>query len=92
MASTENPGAQIREVSEVGYQLEKSAEGMLIASRHASEAGDREGAARELTVAAREYEWAARVWDALGQIARSRNCREMSAKAREPALRTEPTP
>ena len=68
-----------RAMSDIGYQLEKSAADMVRSSTGAVSDGDSSGGARALCIAAREYEWAARIWAALGQLARVRHCRDLAA-------------
>jgi hypothetical protein len=62
--------------------MQHSAGVMARRSRHAADDGDRSGATRAWCIAAREYDWASRLWDALGFRDRAEVCRALADSVR----------
>lgn len=63
----------------IAWSLEDSANRMMRSSFHAMDDGDRAGAAREQIIAIREYEWAAKLYEALGIMDDEHRARKLAA-------------
>jgi hypothetical protein len=73
---------QIKATALVADRLERSAQTMARRSGYALADGDKTGATREWCIAAREYDWAAQLWEAIGFRERSAKCRALAAEVR----------
>lgn len=78
------------EVVRFAEDLERSATGMMRASKGALEDGDKVGAQRQQIIAVREYAWAEGLWRVLGQRTDAERCQER-AEAVRLGTWTEPT-
>jgi hypothetical protein len=73
---------QIIGVALVADRLEHEASTKARMSRRSSKDGDKAGAVREWCIAAREYDWAADLWGAIGWHERAAKCRSQSDAVR----------
>ncbi len=73
VSRSEDKAASVAIAADLAY----SATLMMRSSNGALEAGDKAGARRAQTIAAREYEWASRLWSALGERVAAEKCRDL---------------
>lgn len=71
----EDQHRKIKATALVADRIENSAQDMKRRSRYAAVDGDKAGAMREWCIAAREFDWAAQIWDAVGFAERAARCR-----------------
>lgn len=73
---------KVKSIALIADQIEHGAGAMLRRSRAAGAAGDACGATRGRCISAREYDWAAKLWDAIGFQERAIRCRNQADAVR----------
>lgn len=73
---------KIKSAALLADRIEHSAKSMMLRSTFALKDGDFAGAAREQCIAAREFDWAADLWDAINWQGHALRCRELANAVR----------